>query len=204
MKKYMKYLALCAVVAMGGYVTSVEAGFIDDMKAKASSLKNKVKNAVDECNASAGASPKGLKVGEKCLADEATAKKNKNFAAAYWGTHCNAGNPGGDGDETLCATAFEAMTKPEGFTGCNPETAASTDPKVKAMFAKICVDNAGVLHLAVGNPKKEIEPVADVKQAEEDFYKLEGNCVPDGDGKTDKKLAGACKKILKALPEVAA
>lgn len=201
MKKYMKYLALCAVVAMGGYVTKADANFITDGLAKA---KNKIANAVDECNASAGASAKGLKVGEKCLADEAKAKKNKNFAAAYWGAHCNAGNPGGAGDDALCATAFEAMAKPDGFTGCNADTAANADPKVKAMYVKVCVDNPVILKLAVGDPKKEIEPVAEIKEADEAFYNAEGNCVPDGDGKTDKKIAGACKKLVKALPELAA
>ena len=69
MKKYIKYIALGAMMVIGsGFMTEADAfGF--------KSLVNKAKNAADACNATACGSPKGSTLAEKCLPDAETATK---------------------------------------------------------------------------------------------------------------------------------
>ncbi len=157
MKKYMKYLALCAVVAMGGYVTSVEAGFMDDMKAKAASLKHKAMGALDKCNKGACGSKKMITddaLAEECLGTEEAAKKQSSCSAAYYGAHCAGGNEGGDGDATRCSNAATAMKLPEGFK-CDADNVASDDKKVQAAIAKYCIGDPAILKAASGDAANE-------------------------------------------------
>ncbi len=205
MKKYTKYFALCAVIAMGSY-TNADAGIMDGIN----SLKHRAMNSLDKCNAGAGGSGKALQVAEECIGDNGT--KNRNFSVAYWKAHCNYGNPGGDGDygsdetgmtDGLCFAARAALNVPDEFTGCNDASeeaaiADGADPKIAAAVVKYCIDDTREL----GKAKEGDNQDADELAAATAWHGA--NCTPDDNGKVPAKNAKKCKAVEKVIPSLVA
>ena len=112
-------------MAISGLMTDANAGF------SLGSLKHKVMNKVDPCNASACGSPKGLTdaITGTCLADSETATKHKNCSAAFWAAHCQGSDAATN--QNTCEIALPSSGLPDGFA-CDADAAATPDKNVLA------------------------------------------------------------------------
>jgi len=145
-----------------------------------SSLKHKVMNAVDACNAGAMASDKGLTLVDQCLPDAETAAKHKAGAAAFWGGHCQ----GKDAttNQSSCEIALSASCLPEGFV-CDDDAASNPDQNVLAN----CFYPAGL---------KQNGRFAWV------FWHHADNCKAQGKKKANSKFKKQCAAIKGAYAKI--